>query len=33
MPDLDYVADALEESLAELLTAAGAAPTAAGAPS
>jgi WS/DGAT/MGAT family acyltransferase len=31
MPDLDYVADALEESLAELLTAAGAAPTAASA--
>ncbi|HKP90322.1 MAG TPA: wax ester/triacylglycerol synthase family O-acyltransferase [Thermoleophilaceae bacterium] len=33
MPDLEYVAEALEESLAELLTAAGAAPTAAGASS
>jgi WS/DGAT/MGAT family acyltransferase len=31
MPDLDHVARALEESLAELLTAAGAAPTTAGA--
>jgi diacylglycerol O-acyltransferase len=33
MPDLDYVAESLERSLAELLTAAGAAPTTAGATS
>jgi diacylglycerol O-acyltransferase / wax synthase len=33
MPDLDYVADSLEASLAELLTASGAAPTTAGASS
>jgi hypothetical protein len=31
MPDLDYVADAIEDSLAELLTASGAAPSTAGA--